>query len=209
MKNPYDVLEVSPNAGDDEIKKAYRRLSRKYHPDANINNPNKAEAEEKFKEVQQAYDAIINRKTAGDFSGFSYDTGYSGGYSGGYSEGFRQGDEHERSLFVAAANYIRNGMYAQALRVLDEIKLRDGRWYYFGAAAMAGMGNRATAISYIKTAMEMEPGNVEYRRLYSQLTSTQEWYANMGNFYGRPVADTDSMYCDLCLMNLFCNLCCC
>ena len=56
MANPYDVLGVSPGASDDEIKKAYRNLSRRYHPDANINNPNRAQAEERFKEVQQAYD---------------------------------------------------------------------------------------------------------------------------------------------------------
>ena len=62
MMNPYQVLGISPGASDDEIKKAYRALSRKYHPDANINNPNKAQAEEKFKEVQQAYDQIMKEK---------------------------------------------------------------------------------------------------------------------------------------------------
>lgn len=65
MMNPYQVLGISPGASDDEIKKAYRALSRKYHPDANINNPNKAQAEEKFKEVQQAYDQIMEGKTVG------------------------------------------------------------------------------------------------------------------------------------------------
>ena len=59
MFDPYSVLGVSRDASDDEIKKAYRKLSRKYHPDANINNPNKAQAEEKFKEVQQAYEQIM------------------------------------------------------------------------------------------------------------------------------------------------------
>ena len=62
MRDPYSVLGVSPNATDEEIKKAYRRLSRKYHPDANINNPDKAAAEEKFKEVQAAYDQIVKAK---------------------------------------------------------------------------------------------------------------------------------------------------
>ena len=65
MMNPYQVLGISPGASDDEIKKAYRALSRKYHPDANINNPNKAQAEEKFKQVQQAYDQIMKEKQSG------------------------------------------------------------------------------------------------------------------------------------------------
>ena len=62
MMDPYQVLGVTRGASDEEIKKAYRNLSRKYHPDANVNNPNKAQAEEKFKEVQQAYDQIMKEK---------------------------------------------------------------------------------------------------------------------------------------------------
>ena len=66
MINPYGVLGVSPSATDEEIKKAYRALSRKYHPDANINNPNKMQAEEKFKEVQQAYEQIMRNASRAD-----------------------------------------------------------------------------------------------------------------------------------------------
>ena len=65
MQDPYEVLGVSRNASAEEIKKAYRTLSRKYHPDANINNPNKAQAEEKFKQVQQAYKQIMDEKEHG------------------------------------------------------------------------------------------------------------------------------------------------
>lgn len=75
MSNPYEVLGISPSASDEEIKKAYRNLSRKYHPDANINNPNREQAEEKFKQIQQAYDQIMKEKQYGS----SY--GYAGGYS--------------------------------------------------------------------------------------------------------------------------------
>ena len=62
MLDPYSVLGVSRDASMDEIKKAYRKLSRKYHPDANINNPNKEQAEEMFKQVQQAYDQIVRER---------------------------------------------------------------------------------------------------------------------------------------------------
>lgn len=63
--NPYQVLGISSDASEEEIKKAYRALSRKYHPDANINNPNKAQAEEKFKQIQEAYQQIMKERTEG------------------------------------------------------------------------------------------------------------------------------------------------
>ena len=81
MNDPYSVLGISRGATDDEIKKAYRALSRKYHPDANINNPNKDQAEAKFKEVQQAYQQIMHEREYGTTG--SYGNGY-GSSSGGY-----------------------------------------------------------------------------------------------------------------------------
>ena len=72
MYDPYSVLGVGRNASEEEIKKAYKALSRKYHPDANINNPNKDQAEEKFKQIQAAYQQIMQERTSG----------YSGGYGG-------------------------------------------------------------------------------------------------------------------------------
>lgn len=59
MSDPYKILGISRDATDDEVKKAYRQLSRKYHPDANVNNPNKDKAEEMFKLVQQAYQQVM------------------------------------------------------------------------------------------------------------------------------------------------------
>ena len=81
MIDPYSVLGIPRSASDEEIKKAYRNLSRKYHPDANINNPNKDQAEAKFKEIQQAYQQIMHEREYG-----TADSSYSGGYgpSGGY-----------------------------------------------------------------------------------------------------------------------------
>ena len=79
--DPYQVLGVPSNASDDEVKRAYRNLSRKYHPDANINNPNKEQAEERFKQVQAAYDQIMKMRQQG-FNGQSYGQGTGNAYGG-------------------------------------------------------------------------------------------------------------------------------
>ena len=87
MTDPYSVLGVSRDATDEEIKKAYRTLSRKYHPDANINNPNKDKAEEMFKTIQQAYNQIMKEKQGGyTSSAYSQNRGGTGsyGYDGDY-----------------------------------------------------------------------------------------------------------------------------
>lgn len=100
MYDPYSVLGISRNASEEEIKKAYKALSRKYHPDANVNNPNKAQAEEKFKEIQAAYQQIMKERTSGyggNYGGSGYGgngygrSGYGGGSSGGQGHG-GQGD---------------------------------------------------------------------------------------------------------------------
>ena len=88
MKDPYEVLGLPHGASEEEVKKAYRNLSRKYHPDANINNPNAAQAEEKFKEVQAAYKSIMDGNTGSSYGGSSY--GGFDGFGGFGSDAFRR-----------------------------------------------------------------------------------------------------------------------
>ena len=133
-KNPYDVLGVSRNATDDEIKRAYRDLSRKYHPDANVDNPLADLAEEKFKEIQEAYDAIMKEREQGG-SGYGY------GYS--YGNSYQQGSSGQSSNteVQAAYNFINNRRYQDALNLLNRMNDRNAEWYYLSAAANAGIGN--------------------------------------------------------------------
>lgn len=208
MMDPYQVLGVSRNASDDEIKKAYRNLSRKYHPDANVNNPNKEQAEERFKQVQQAYDMIMKQKTSGADSSYGYGDPFGfGARRGTYNSGTT--DPNEQHL-QAAANYISNGYYAQAINVLNSIPFaeRRGRWYYFAALAYSGQGDTATATSYINRAVELEPGNMEYRQMKEYMENGGNWYSNRAGAYGDAYTGAGGSWCmSMLLANLLCHCC--
>lgn len=214
MMNPYQVLGISPGASDDEIKKAYRALSRKYHPDANINNPNKAQAEEKFKEVQQAYDQIMKEKqSGGSFGGsYGYNTSSVGGGSYRYNYSGNQGyrTANDSPQMQAAANYIANRCYAEALNVLNGIPFaeRSARWYYYSAMANQGAGNNIVAKQHAGRAVEMEPSNFEYRQFLQHLEFGGTWYTSMGDNYDRPYSSSGSWCLSLLFLNMLCNCCC-
>ncbi len=214
MRDPYEVLGVSRDADTDEIKKAYRQLSRKYHPDANVNNPNKEQAEEKFKEIQAAYKQIMDEKEHGtssyqrqENSGYGNSGGYGnyGGYGGfggfgpfGYGQERRQ-TQYENVEQQAAANYINSGHYQEAMNVLDRMEQRGAAWYYLHAMANAGLGNNINAVSDAKTAAEMEPDNIQYRQLYQSLSQGGSWYTSTGNGYGYEPCGSGSSVANLCL----------
>lgn len=235
MQDPYQILGVARNASDEEIKKAYRSLSRKYHPDANINNPLKDEAEAKFKEIQQAYQKIMDDRERGyssesgyGGSGGSYGQGHGdeGGYGpfgsfggfggfgpfgsfgsfGGRARG-ASGAESETDMHLrAAANYIQGGRYKEALNVLDGIKERGALWYFYSASANSGMGNNVTALEHAKEAVRLEPNNYQYQILLNRLQGGGSVYQNRQGMYGYGFPVGDSRQCSqLCLMMTLCN----
>ncbi|MEE8885758.1 MAG: DnaJ domain-containing protein [Eubacteriales bacterium] len=178
MSDPYQVLGISHDATDDEVKKAYRKLSRKYHPDANVNNPHKEEAEEKFKEVQAAYKQIMDERTGKIPRGSAYGSYDQYGHTGSQTEDAFNDNPELR----AAANYINSRHFNEAMNVLNNIKDRSGTWYYLHAMANIGLGNTQEALQDAKTACEMEPNNYEFQRLYQQIAGG--WYDYMGESYG-------------------------
>lgn len=118
--NPYDILGVSPSATDEEIKKAYRTLSRKYHPDANVGKPGEKASEEKFKQIQQAYAQIVKEREQGYRTyGYQNDNQTSGGDS-------------DTVEMQAAANFINSRRFREALNV----------WKAFGTVMPSGIISR-------------------------------------------------------------------
>lgn len=225
MQDPYRILGISRDASDEEVKKAYRKMSRKYHPDANINNPNKDQAEAIFKEVQQAYQQIMKEREYGP-SYSSQDTGSGNPYGNGtYGGGFGYGpfggfygqyqqrsaasDESEDSMHLrAAANYINSRHFQEALNVLNGIHDRGAQWYFYSAVANSGIGNNVTALEHAKEALRREPNNFQYQSLVNQLENGGSWYESMRTPYGGSPVSTNDFCFKLCLANLVCNLCC-
>lgn len=234
MTDPYSVLGVSKSANADEIKKAYRKLSRIYHPDANVNNPNKKQAEEKFKQVQEAYDQIMyerehgegtygnNRGGAGQGqggpgsggAGYGYGYGGFGGFGGFGGNAYGQSASQNASdspRISAAINYVNNGHYAEAMNILEGMSLqeRSARWYYVHAYANYGMGNVVNAREDARRAVQLEPGNQEYIRLLNQLENGGSWYQNMGSAYGGTGSGMGNCCLRMLCLEMLCNCCCC
>ena len=191
VNNPYEVLGVPRNASNDEIKKAYRTLSKKYHPDSYIDNPLADLAEEKFKEVQAAYEQIMDEREG---RGPTYST-----YGQTYSS------EPETDEMKMVRNYINSRNFREALNTLMRIQNRNAMWYYYSAVANLGVGNNVVALQHAKQAAVLEPNNLEYRNFANELQLRSQQYQNRGYGYGRQSFGTGNLCCDLWCMDTMCE----
>ena len=202
MREPYEVLGVSPNASDDEGKRAYRELARKYHPDNYQNNPLADLAEEKMKEVKEAYDAITKARSGGGSSGGGYQGGYSQSY--GYQGQYSGGDSSSSTSFAQVRQYINMGNLDGAEQLLRGISSKNGEWYFLMGSIAYRRGWLDEARQNYQIACQMEPGNMEYRQALSMMQ--QGGYGYNTNMTGGQCDSMDCCTTMLC-MNCLCGGC--
>lgn len=170
MRDPYEVLGVGPDANDDEIKKAYRELARKYHPDNYQNNPLADLAEEKMKEINEAYDAITRSRAGGAYGGgyAQSQSGYSYGYGGGSAyQQQRQGGGS--GLLAQARQAVSRGDLDGAEQLLQGAPSRGGEWYFLMGSIAYRRGWLDEARQNYQIAVQMEPNNMEYRQAFNMM----------------------------------------
>ena len=209
IDDPYKILGVSRDASDEDIKKAYRRLAKKYHPDLNPGDP---VAAQKMQEVNAAYEQIKSpEKAQPNPSGYSGYNGYGGyGYNpfgGAWQHTYQQNAQDGDPYLRAAAQYLRFGRYQEALNALNNSTEKNGRWYYLSALANDGLGNHVTALEHIRKAVSMEPDNHLYVQALNQIENGGSAYQQQaGNFGGFTTSGNNSWLCRImcCLCQLFC-----
>jgi len=185
--NPYEVLGVKEGASPEEIKRAYRELVKKYHPDQYRDNPLSELAEEKLSEINEAYEMLMKGK------------------GGGRYERTRQSSSTNSGIYGQIRMNINSGNIAAAEAMLDSISDRGAEWYYLRGLILLRKGWYNEAYSHIQTSVNMDPDNYEYRSTLNRISMTGGIFR--GNAYGRGYNQNPDM-CQICTC-LWCTDCCC
>ena len=226
-EDPYRVLGVERGATADEVKSAYRRLAKEYHPDRNNGS---ASAEAKMKEINDAYARVMDDIRHPGSSSSSGGSAWGGSSYGGSAYGRQSswggqtwgsqgwagqswdsagwgGGAQGSPQFTAVRNYLAYGRYSEAMNALNSIPTRTAEWYYCAAQAMVGMGNRVAALDYAQQAVQMDPSNAAYSDLLTRLEYASGGYQQTGAGFGGMPCAANNLCSTYLLLNALC--CCC
>ena len=168
-RKPYEVLGVREGSSIDEIKKSYKELVRRYHPDQYQNHPLSDLAEEKLKEINEAYDFLMKQHEGSNPGNNAYNTGNRG---------------NDPSL-AQARNYINSGNIMAAEQLLDRSPNKTAEWFYLKGIISMRKGWYNEAHNNLQTAVNMEPGNLEYRNAFHSISNANRGYQY--TYYNRSV----------------------
>lgn len=199
MRNPYEVLEIKEGSSKEEIKKAYREMAKKYHPDQYGDNPLKDLAEDKMRELNEAYDYLEKNSTVGNSQGFN-------------SSGFNSSSNYESSngspIYSSIRMNIQNGNLNVAENSLNNITDCGGEWHFLMGFIQMQRGNYDTAFTYITKSCNLEPNNMEYRQAFNKLNNSNNSYRQ--TYYNRGNGNDDM--CNFCAklycLNMLCECFC-
>lgn len=180
--NPYEVLGIKPGATQDEIKSAYRKLIKQYHPDKFVDNPLKNLAEEKMIEINQAYDSLTKN------SNNNYNTNGNSANYNSYSDNSNE--------FQEIRQFIQSGNYIAAENKLNSISNRNAEWNFLYGAVLLNKGWFDSALEHMNTAVNMDPNNFEYRQGLNSLRQRGNRYSNP---YYRTTNTGNADMCDCCV----------
>lgn len=188
--NPYEVLGIKPGASQDEIKSAYRKLVKQYHPDQYRDNPLQELAQKKLAEINEAYAMLTNGNTSSNSS--SYNT-YSSNSNNNYSSGNDSADLSQVRMLL------QRGQLQAAESILSRVQIRNAEYYYLTGLCHLQRGWYDSALQNIRTATNMAPNNFEYRQTLQQLQNRTRNYSQQ--YYRQSNNSADA--CDCCI-NLWC-----
>lgn len=200
MNDPYQILGVSENATDEEVKKAYRELARKYHPDNYHDNPLADLAQEKMKDINAAYEQITKMRSSGRSGG-------AGGYQGSYSayQQYGQQSSSGSSVLQQVRIAINSGNISRAEALLANYSDHNAEWNFLRGAVCYRRGWMDEAKRYYQTACQMDPGNAEYRQALEFMErGTQSAYRPDGQPFGTEVCG-GNLCLPLCCLWSLCN----
>ena len=205
MKDPYQVLGVSPSATDEEIKDAYRALVKKYHPDKFADSDLAELANEKMKEVNSAYDEIQKMRNGSNQGRSQHSGAYGGAYGGAYSGGFNPGRSSSSEFYTRVRQLINMGRFAEAESMLNAVpgEERNAEWNFLFGCILMRKRYYADAQRYFDMACNQDPYNTEYRDARDRLHQTAAGYGR-----GYRTSANSASACDIC-SSLLCADCCC
>lgn len=189
--NPYEVLGVSENASQEEIKRAYKEMVKKYHPDKHQNNPLSDLAEEKLQEINEAYDMLMKNSGTSSYS-YGGGSGYGGGNSGSYG----------RPDYMQCRRHIDAGNLRAAEKILNGTNDRSAEWFFLSGMVSYRKGWYDDARNKLQTATDLDPSNMEYSQAYGRIINTGGQFQNQA--YRRGYGGNTN---DMCCQALQCYIC--